>query len=86
MTLKLDLPGELEAELTVGAAREGVPVETYALRLLTDSQAGLSRVKTGAELVEYWRREGVIGSRPDISDSQSHARAIRDAAGQRERE
>ena len=39
MTLKLDLSEELEAELTVGAAREGVPVETYALRLLSASQA-----------------------------------------------
>jgi len=34
MTLTLDLPRELEADLAVGAAREGVPIETYALRLL----------------------------------------------------
>ena len=86
MTLKLDLPEELEAELIVGAAREGVPVETYALRLLSASRPNSSRVKTGAELVDYWRREGVIGSRPDISDSQSHARAIRNAAEQRDHE
>jgi hypothetical protein len=25
--------------------------------------------KTGAELVAYWQREGLIGSRPEIDDS-----------------
>lgn len=86
MTLKLDLPKELEAELVIGAAREGVPVETYALRLLSAAQAGGDRIQTGAELVEYWSREGVIGSRPDIADSESHARSIRAAAERRNRE
>ncbi len=83
MTLTLVLPKDLEADLTAGAAREGVPVETYALRLLSALRESHSRVQTGAELVEYWRHEGVIGSRPDIADSQSHARAIRDAAERR---
>jgi hypothetical protein len=86
MTLSLDLPKDLEADLTARAAREGVPVETYALRLLSASRDGASRVQTGAELVEYWRREGVIGSRPDVADSQSHAREIRDAAQRRQRD
>jgi len=86
MTLKLDLPKELEAELSIGAAREGVPVEIYALRLLSASRAGAGRIQTGAELVEYWNREGVIGSRTDIADSQSHARSIRGAAERRDRD
>jgi hypothetical protein len=60
MILSLDLPRELEAELTVGAAREGVPVETYVLRLLSASQDSSSRVRTGAGLLEYWRQEGLI--------------------------
>lgn len=38
---------------------------------------------SGAELVAYWRREGVIGSRPDIADSQAHARAARARAERR---
>jgi hypothetical protein len=35
---------------------------------------------TGAELVAYWEREGVIGTRPAITDSQAHARNLRRAA------
>lgn len=84
MTLKLDLPTELEAGLSAGAAQEGVSVETYALRLLSAAHVSSNRIETGAQLVEYWRREGAIGCRADITDSQSHARAIRDAAERRE--
>jgi hypothetical protein len=86
MTLTLDLPRELEADLAVGAAWEGVPIETYALRLLAASQDRSSRIQSGVKLVEYWRREGVIGSRSDVTDSQSQARAIRDAAQRREQD
>ena len=31
----------------------------------------------GTDLVAYWEREGLIGTRPDIKDSLEHARAIR---------
>ena len=31
----------------------------------------------GAELVEYWKRIGVFGSRPDITDSVEYARQLR---------
>jgi hypothetical protein len=86
MTLKLDLPRELEAELAIGAAREGVSVEIYALRLLSGARAHRDSIQTGAQLVEYWNREGVIGTRTVIVDSQSHARAIRAAVERRERE
>lgn len=41
--------------------------------------------KTGAELVDYWEKVGVINSRPDILDSQEHARRLRDQAEHRER-
>jgi len=86
MTLKLDLPRELEADLAIGAAREGVSVEIYALRLLSGARAGRDSVQAGAQLVEYWNREGVIGTRTDIVDSQSHARALRAAFERRGRE
>ena len=86
MTLNLDLPTELETGLVAGAARAGVSVETYALRLLSAAQASSGPIETGAHLVEYWRREGAIGSRVDITDSQSHARTIREAAERREHE
>ena len=39
---------------------------------------------TGAELMAYWRREGLIGTRPDITDSVEHGRAIRRKAECRE--
>ena len=31
----------------------------------------------GAELVAYWDAKELIGSRPDITDSVTHARALR---------
>ncbi|WP_197064792.1 NfeD family protein [Leptolyngbya sp. KIOST-1] len=40
--------------------------------------------KTGAELVAYWEKVGVINSRPDIDDSQEYARRLRDQAEHRE--
>ncbi len=42
--------------------------------------------RTGAELVAYWQSEGVINSRPDITDSQAYTRKLRHEAQTRERE
>lgn len=42
-------------------------------------------VQTGAELIEYYQREQLIGTRSEIVDSQSHARALREAAEKRVR-
>ncbi len=86
MTLTLELPQELEQKLSAEAARLGLPLEQYALRRLDETPASVdSKPKDGAELVAYWRREGVIGSRPDIGDSQAHAREIRRQAERRAR-
>lgn len=70
MTLTLDLPKELESELSTEAARLGLSLSEYAQRLLAGGQGAGAAPKTGAELLAYWSREGVIGSRPDITDSQ----------------
>lgn len=83
MTLTLDLPKKLERELSVEAARLGIPIEKYALRLLSGKRPRGQNPGSGSELVEYWRREGVIGSRPDIIDSAAHARQIRRQAEKR---
>jgi len=83
MTITLDLPKRLERKLSSEAARLGIPVEQYALRLLGGQRTSKAPPTTGAELVEYWRREGVIGSRPDITDSSSYARRIRHRAERR---
>src|SRR5262245_19872147 len=84
VTLVLDLPPDLEARLTDEAARLNLPLAEYALRLLgTRAYDHAGRPTTGAELVPYWQREGVIGSRPEIADSQAHARALRRQAEKR---
>jgi len=85
MTLTLDLPKELESELTAEAARLGLPLPEYARRLLAAGRAPGVAPMTGAELLAYWQREEVIGSRPDIADSQEYARAIRRKAEKRSR-
>ena len=41
------------------------------------------RPRNGRELVEYWAKLGLFGSRPDIQDGQEHARKIRRQAGRR---
>ena len=86
MTLTLDLPRDLEERLTAGAASQGLPLEQYALRLLGSAAGSSASPVTGAELVDYWRREGVLGSRPEITDSQGHARRLRSAAQMRHAE
>ena len=85
MTITLDLPKSLERKLSSEAARLGLPLEQYALRLLGDQGAERPRRTNGAELVEYWRQEGIIGSRPDIVDSAAHSRQIRRRAERRTR-
>jgi len=66
------------------AKRLGLPVEQVALRRLGEARTSTGREpKDGAELVAYWRHEGIIGSRPDIEDSQTHARRVRQRAERR---
>lgn len=40
--------------------------------------------KTGAELVTYWQKSGIINSRPDINNSQEYARKLRQKAENRQ--
>lgn len=46
-----------------------------------DDTEGLADVsplpQNGAELVAYWEKMGLMGTRPDITDSVAHARALR---------
>lgn len=79
MTITLDLPQELESALSIKANQFGVSFQEYLLHVLYSSLVG-NKLKTGAELVECWQDEDLIGARPDISDSQAHARQIRDQA------
>jgi hypothetical protein len=77
MSLKLDLPPELETELATEAAGLQLTLTEYVLRLLAVGRLPNCKPRTGAELVAYWQSEGLIGTRPDITDAPAHARSLR---------
>lgn len=83
MSVTLDLPEELESDLSTKAARLGLSLSEYILRLLATSRTALRTLETGAELIEYWQSEKLIGTRPDITDSQTHARQLRNRVERR---
>ena len=88
MTLTLEVTGDLERNLEFEAAELGIPVEEYALQLLAGGRFELPPGKmprSGAELVAYWERAGVIGSRPDITDPETYAREMRETADRHSR-
>jgi hypothetical protein len=85
MNISLNLPPELESELSTEASQLNLPLSEYILRILSIRQVLSNPPKTGAELVAYWEREGVINSRPDITDSQTHTRKLRHEAETRTR-
>lgn len=81
MTLTLDLPDDLERKLEQSAARAGLPLAEYLVGLLAASvarQPASSPSLTGAELVAIWEAEGLIGTRPDITDPVKYARELRE--------
>ena len=86
MSIVLDLPQELESELATEATQLGLSLTEYVLRLLSTRSLVGQLPTTGAALVVYWQREGVIGTRLDITDSQAYARQIRHQAERRLRE
>ena len=85
MGLTLELPEELTAALADEAARRGLSLPDYASRLLASASPKPDHVQSGSDLVAYWQAEGVVGTRADIDDPQSHARSLRDRAERRDR-
>ncbi len=83
MSLVLELPPELEAALSSEAADLGLPLSEYALRLLAGVETKRAMPGSGAELVSYWQSEKLVGTRPDIADSCTHARQAREEAQRR---
>ncbi len=77
MSQSIELPDDLAEVLTEEAARRGMSLPEYAVYLLMSARPPLPPVRNGAELVAYWESEGLIGSRPDIADSQVEARRLR---------
>ena len=82
MVLTLELPQDLEKQLALEAERAGLPLEQYALRLLQGGKSE-TRLKAGAQVVDFWRREGLLGSLSEVDDSQEYARQIRHRAEHR---
>ena len=85
MSLSLELPHDLAEELEKEAARLGLPLSDYALRLLATGRSKKD-LTSGAELVAYWQEEGLVGTRSDIQNPQEHARQLRHEAERRVRE
>ena len=85
MGLLLNLSPELESELAAEAAQFGLPLSEYAIRVLSGERTVRRSPGTGAELVAYWQSEGLVGTRPEISDPSAHARDLRERAEKRPR-
>ena len=85
MIVTLDLPSELEDELSLEASQLKLPLTEYILRVLLFRPFLQNPPKTGAEVISYWESIGIINSRPGISDSQEYARKLRREAETRER-
>ncbi len=84
MNINLELPSELEHELSTEASQLKLPLTEYILRVLAFRPFLQDPPQTGVELVTYWERIGVVGSRPDILNSQEYARELREQSDHRE--
>ena len=80
MNINLNLPSDLENELSTEASQLKLSLTEYILRILSFRAPLQNSPKTGAELVAYWKSVGVIDSRSDIADSQEYARKLRHEA------
>ncbi|HEX5102203.1 MAG TPA: hypothetical protein VFV87_00225 [Pirellulaceae bacterium] len=85
MSLTVELPPQLAAELAAEAARRQMPLEDYAVQVLAGHSGARAQTMSGAELVRYWHEAGIVGTRTDIADAPAHARQLRDQAQRRER-
>jgi hypothetical protein len=85
VSIVVDLPPELETALADEAARLNLSLAEYALRLLAAGLPPTPNPRDGAELVNYWHNEGLIGTRSEIVDAPAHARSLREQAELRKR-
>jgi hypothetical protein len=78
---------EMADFLAFEAGEWDMSVEEYVLKVVMERRFALPAHKiprNGAELVDYWERAGLIGYRPDITDSVEYARALRREAERRD--
>lgn len=83
MSQTVELPDDLVDALTEEASRLGLSLPDYAVRLLSAACPSVASIHSGADLVAFWRAEGLVGSLPHIADSQTEARRLREQAQRR---
>lgn len=83
MILTLELPPDLERLLREEAARQGLTLPEYALRVLAASIESGKQLVTGSDLVDFWQQEQLLGSRQDIEDTEAFAQTLRRQAESR---
>lgn len=83
MPQTVELPDDLAEALSHEASRLGMSMPDYAVRLLTLARPTAASIHTGANLVAFWQAEGLVGSRPDLTESQTEARRLREQAQRR---
>ncbi len=83
MSIVLDLPQKLVKELNSEAARQNQDLNEYLTQLI---QRGRTvRFSSTADILKYWEKEGLIGTRPARTDSQKVARRLRKQSNTRDR-
>lgn len=83
MPQTVELPDDLADALTAEAARLGLSLPDYAVRLLESARPSATAVRNGTDLVAFWQAEGLVGTRSDIADSPAEARRLRELAQRR---
>lgn len=84
-------PAECALEVLDGTISQAEPTVEDEIRAALDViltgtwPEGEPRPTTPAEVVAYWERHGLIGTRPEIKDSLEHARALRRKAERQDR-
>jgi len=91
MILELELPEQLQSELTDEAVQLDLTLSDYALLLLMKRRAAVlasvPQIQTGSELVNYWTQNGLIGTRDDedVASIRSYSRETRNSLAERMR-
>ncbi len=68
--------------------RVTVTIDENGMGAADEAERGQSKSPmptSGTELVAYWQKKGLIGTRPDLTDSVAQARALRRQAEARKR-
>jgi len=83
MSIVLDLPQKLVKELNSEAARQNQDLNEYLTQLIQRGRT--ARFSSTADILKYWEKEGLIGTRPAGTNSQKVARRLRKQANTRDR-